>query len=276
MSILTRLGSLSTADDFPALDLTPDPDADRTDDDDPPLGDDSGDTPTPEVGDNYISSELLFPRNGTLAKGKVTARKRDSEGNPIGRAHQNPILDTRQYLVEFEDGDVTELTANSIAENMYSQCDIDGNQYLLLDTFVDFRKTNKAISLDMQKWTDKTGRVRQTKSTIGWQLCCQWRDGSTSWQDLSLLKESHPIQTAEFAVAQGIDAEPAFNWWVPHTLKKRAAIIKLARSRNARYLKKTHKFGIELPKSVVHALELDRQNGNTLWADAIAKEMKDV
>ena len=41
-------------------------------------------------------------------------------------------------------------------------------------------------------------------------------------------------------------------------------------------MKKTHKFGIELPKSVAHALELDRQNGNTLWADAIAKEMKDV
>ncbi len=45
---------------------------------------------------------------------------------------------------------------------------------------------------------------------------------------------------------------------------------------NARYLKKTHKFGIELPKLVAHALELDRQNGNMLWADAIAKEMKDV
>ena len=41
-------------------------------------------------------------------------------------------------------------------------------------------------------------------------------------------------------------------------------------------MKKTHKFGIELPKLVAHALELDRQNGNTLWADAIAKEMKDV
>ena len=73
--ILTRLGSLSTVDDFPALDLTPDPDADHADDDDPPLGDNSGATPTLEVGDNYISSKLLFPRNGTLAKGKVTARK---------------------------------------------------------------------------------------------------------------------------------------------------------------------------------------------------------
>jgi hypothetical protein len=48
------------------------------DDDDPPLGDDSGDTPTLEAGDSYITSELLFPCNSTLAKGKVTARKRDA------------------------------------------------------------------------------------------------------------------------------------------------------------------------------------------------------
>jgi len=38
----------------------------------------------------------------------------------------------------------------------------------------------------------------------------------------------------------------------------------------------THKFGIEVPKTVNEALELDKKNSNTLWADAIAKEMKDV
>ena len=33
-------------------------------------------------------------------------------------------------------------------------------------------------------------------------------------------KESHPAQAAEFAVAHGIDHEPAFNWWVKHVQKK--------------------------------------------------------
>ena len=79
VSISTRLGLVLTADDFLAINLTPDPDADLADDNDPPLGDDSGDTPTPEVRDNYISSKLLFPRNGTLSKGKVTTRKQDSD-----------------------------------------------------------------------------------------------------------------------------------------------------------------------------------------------------
>ncbi len=41
-------------------------------------------------------------------------------------------------------------------------------------------------------------------------------------------------------------------------------------------MKRTHKFGIELSKTVKEALELDKKNGNTFWADAIAKEMKDI
>ncbi len=43
-----------------------------------------------------------------------------------------------------------------------------------------------------------------------------------------------------------------------------------------RYLRRTHKYGIEVPKTVRQAYDLDRINGNTLWADAIAKEMKNV
>ncbi len=114
------------------------------------------------------------------------------------------------------------------------------------------------------------------RSIVGWQLCCQWKDGSTSWENLAYLKESHPIETAKYAKILGIDHEPAFNWWVPHSLRKRDRIISLVRKRNPRYLKRTHKIGIELPKTIKEAPELDKKNGNTFWADVIAKEMKDV
>ena len=69
--------------------------------------------------------------------GRVTKRARDSDGNPLGTAHETSILDTRQYIVEFNDGDEAELSANVIANNMYSQCDPDGNQYFLLDSLID-------------------------------------------------------------------------------------------------------------------------------------------
>jgi hypothetical protein len=74
----------------------------------------------------------------------------------------------------------------------------------------------------------------------------------------------------------GINHEPAFNWWVPHVLRKRDRIISAVAKRFARFLKRTHKFDIEIPRTIKEALELDRRNGNTLWADAIAKEMAEV
>jgi hypothetical protein len=56
------------------------------------------------------------------------------------------------------------------------------------------------------------GKTYLKRRTVGWQLCCQWKDGSTSWENLAHLKESHPIETAEYAKILGIDHEPAFKW----------------------------------------------------------------
>ncbi len=145
-----------------------------------------------------------------------------------------------------------------------------------MEEIVDHLCLPAAVKLSDQKIVHADGKTYLKCSTVGWQLCCQWKDGSTSWENLADLKESHPIETAKYAKILGIDHEPAFNWWVPHVLRKRDRIISLVRKRNPCYLKRTHKFGIELPKTVKEALALDKKNGNTFWADAIAKEMKDV
>ena len=54
-------------------------------------------------------------------------RAHDNNENVIGCANENPILDTRGYVVEFKDGEQAELSANTIAQSMYAQCDPDGN-----------------------------------------------------------------------------------------------------------------------------------------------------
>ena len=38
----------------------------------------------------------------------------------------------------------------------------------------------------------------------------------------------------------------------------------------------THKYGIEIPTSVDHAMEIDRKNGNSMWKAALALEMYNV
>ena len=118
----------------------------------------------------------------------MTKRARDNDGNPMGTANTNPILDTRQYVVEFEDGTEAELTANAIAQSMYAQCDPDGNKCVLLDSLIDFRQSTTALGIADQKVTRDDGRTYMRRSTAGWQVCAQWKDGSSSWQKLSDFK----------------------------------------------------------------------------------------
>jgi hypothetical protein len=45
------------------------------------------------------------------------------------------------YEVKFPDRQMAHYSANVIAENMYSQCDAEGNQYLfLLDEIIDWHR----------------------------------------------------------------------------------------------------------------------------------------
>ena len=68
------------------------------------------------------------------------------------------------------------------------------------------------------------------------------------------------MQTAEFVVSQGIDHEPALNWLVMHELKKIDRMIDNVRKQKTRYLKKSHKFDIELPQIVKQFLALDAKS----------------
>ena len=76
------------------------------------------------------------------------------------------------------------------------------------------------------------------------------------------LKESNPVEIAEFATARGIKNEPAFSWWIPYMLQKRDAILLAIKMQ---VQKTTHKYGVKILSSVDHAKEIDRANGNHMW-----------
>ena len=107
----------------------------------------------PGVGDYYIRAEILLSRVYKMAMGHVVVWCCNASGNIMGRAHTNPILDTRMYQVEVTWRKVTEFTTNAIAESMYTQCDAGGNDYLLLDSLVDSHKDKKVIYLAKQQTT---------------------------------------------------------------------------------------------------------------------------
>ena len=175
------------------------------------------------------------------------------------------------YDVEFPDGTVKEYSANVIAENMLTQVDSDGFTLTMMDGIIDHKMdTDVAISKDNKYVVTRRGQKRVRKTTCGWKLLVHWKDGSESWIHLKDLKESHPVELAEYAKTRDIADEAAFAWWVPYTMRKRDIILSAIKSR---LRKTTHKYDIEIPTSVQHAEEIYARNGNHFWRDAINLEM---
>ena len=76
---------------------------------------------------------------------------------------------------------------------------------------------------------------------------------------------------------QNIYKEPDFNWWAKHVMHRRDRIISKVKQRIAKkYFKRKMKFWIEFPKTLHESMSLDKNNINTLWYDAIAKDIRSV
>ena len=101
----------------------------------------------------------------------------------------------------------------------------------------------------------------------------KWKDGTVTWIYLKDLKESNPIEVAEYVTARGIQDEPDFVWWVPFNLHNKDIIIAAV---NYCVRKSSHKYGIEIPNSVEHAERIDKKNGNRFWQDAIDLKISNV
>ena len=97
-------------------------------------------------------------------------------------------------------------------------------RYQLLDSIVDYKQDGTAIHRNDLYINTKSDQKRMRQTTAGWNLLVN-RHGTQEWIPLKVLKNSNPIEVAEFVVARGLDKEPAFICWVPHTLRRRDRII---------------------------------------------------
>ena len=188
-----------------------------------------------------------------------------------GTYQDNPFLNTITYDVEFSNGQVKEYGTNIIAENMLTQVDSDGYSLSLMDSIIDHSKDpSQAIPMEDKYITTKSRQRRLQETMKGWKLLIKWKDKSKAWINLADMKEAHPVETAEYARARGISNEP---WWVPYTLRRIEVILTAVKNQIRRT---THKYGIEIPRDVKHVHEIDVRNGNTLWRNALKKEMYNV
>jgi hypothetical protein len=91
--------------------------ANTFDNPDVPEADDEFD---PDSFDTYLNMGLSLDRRPGVEpeSARVTKRLRDKDGNPVGTANDNPILDTRLYEVKYLDGHKAALSANAITESL--------------------------------------------------------------------------------------------------------------------------------------------------------------
>jgi len=220
--------------------------------------------------DLRIAVEVLMPHENQNMSAKVIGRSKDVNRNTIGIYNSNPLLNMVLYDVEFADGTVKEYCANNIAQSMYAQVDDEGHTSMQLSGIMDHSMDEQAVEKKDKYVQTKSGARRFRKTTAGWKLLVQWKDGSEQWIPLRILKESNPVEVAEYTIAKGLDDEAAFAWWVPYTMRKRGRIIS---SVNVRVKKATHKYGIEVQTLIDHARQINKDG---LWAKSIDKEMRNV
>ena len=183
--------------------------------------------------DELLYVEPILHRDGQQIRARVTGRKRDANGNPIGQFHPNPMLNSRIYLAEFPDGCIQELSANAIVEAVYNQNDGDGYDENLFQDIIDHRFDSTALmkeELQQLRCVRSENQGKRFWTLKGWEICLSWKDGTTSWHPLSEVKNSFPLLLAKYAVTNELNDQRAFAWWVPHTIKKEKRLVKAIKS----------------------------------------------
>ena len=156
---LLKLNSLSHEDEAAPLNWGPlEPDSSK------PEADDY----TAEGFDEYLKSKVLITIAGELKHGSLLKSNRDEHDQPFGSRHKDPILDTREYVVEFDDGELETYTANSIAMSMFSQVDYQGLETALLEEICDHNSNSQTVCKDDGYITSQSGKKTPRKTTVGW------------------------------------------------------------------------------------------------------------
>ena len=156
---------------------------------------------------------------------------------------------------------------------MTNNCDEEIKNEQIFSSILDHRKDSSALSKKNAFFTTESGYKKRKRTTKGWELLVQWKNMSTNWLPLKDVKEAHILEVAKYAEMNDIADEPAYAWWIPTILKKKIMMISKIKHK---YWKISHKYGVRLPHLVEEALELDKENNNDLWYQAILKEMKNV
>ena len=122
-----------------------------------------------------------------------------------------------------------------------SQVESEAHHYQVLTEVPDHKKDYSAISKMVGFIKSSSVNLHHKRTTRRCKILVEWKYGSVDWIPLNYLKQSNPVEMAEYTVANYISDEPAFNWWFKETLRHRDRIISKVKSK---YWRTSHKFGV--------------------------------
>ena len=102
-----------------------------------------------------------------------------------------------------------------------------------------------------------------------------WFNGEDTWVRLDALWIQDPYPLITYAVKKHLTKHPTWQW-TTEFIQDDEHMASMVHAYKASINGVQFMFGVKIPRNVKHALELDKANGNTLWQDSIALELKSI
>ena len=103
---------------------------------------------------------------------------------------------------------------------MFSQVDGKVNWHILFQDIVDHRYDGTEEEYQDVFITTRTVTKCRKETKKGVEVIVQWKYGSTTWVTLKDMKNSYPVQLAEYVLHFRIASNPVFAWWIQHEVVK--------------------------------------------------------
>ena len=114
---------------------------------------------------------------------------------------------------------------------MISQVDSEGHHYQAQTEIRDHSTDGSALKRS-NGFIRSCGVNLHAKKTA---RCCKsdvkWKDGTLIYMPLKDIKASKPVELAEYVVANNIEDEPSFKWWVQGVPRKQDQMISNVKSK---------------------------------------------
>ena len=181
------------------------------------------------------------------------------------------------------------------------RCSVNGDEYhkvVAYNDIVDFIEQDQTWdgTWKFREILDHNNGVRRRKSYEGLDdkdvykgsstnVLVEWESGERTWEPLYNQTEKNgiynydPVSIAIYASDHNLLNTPG--WKLPGLksyVKSQKKLLRLANQAKLHSFrtKPIYMFGVEVPRNYEQAMELDRRNGNTLWADATALELGQI